>query len=392
MISDYIAQMVVGMIHTEIRMTVDKTIVKRYAGLEESKDPFLTDKRFMESVWERPTLSMPDVFLENSVIYYARLDMDLETAILVGPVCVMGNMVEAERWMGRNHGIADTIRVPYCDITAFLNGILLLYYDGTGREISIQELCRYHGISGWDKKKSSDEFHKTIFQRREEGKLHNPYEHEQRKLMSIQEGRLKELEACQKEVWTGELGKVAENPMRQEKNMSIIVIVLASRAAIRGGLSAEFAFSLADHDIIQIERMNDIIAIRAATLEYEMEFARLVNRQQSAKNLYVKKAEEYVYLHLHETMRVSEIADVLKINSDYLTRVFQKEKGMSVHQYIQTEKMREAERLLSYSDYSISEIAAFLAFSSQSHFSKCFLKKYGETPAAYRRNVKRERI
>lgn len=386
MVSDYIIRMVVGMIHGEIRLTAHKSIVKRYANSKESQDPFLTDKDFMQSVWDRPPLPMPDIFSENSMIYYARLDINSENTMLIGPVCVMGNMVEAEQWMQKAHGIGDNAAIPYCDMTAFLNGILLLYYEGTGREISIQELCAYHGISGFDKEKSENEFHKTMFLRKEEKKLHNPYEHEQRKLMSIQEGRLEELKACQKEVWTGELGRVAENPMRQEKNMSIIVIVLASRAAIRGGLSAEFAFSLADHDIIQIERMNDLIAIRAATLQYEMEFAKLVNRQQRAKNLYVKKAEEYVYLHLHETIRVSDIAKTLGINSDYLTKVFKKEKGISVQQYIQEEKMKEAERLLSYSSYSISEIAAFLSFSSQSHFSKCFRKIYGETPAVYRKN------
>ena len=392
MISDYIVEIAVRMLHTEIRITANKSIVKKYAGLEESQDPFVTDEKFLQTVWERKPLSMPDIFSEYSMIYYARLDIDIDTSMLIGPVCITGNMAEAEQCMRKAHGISDMVRVPYCDMTTFLNGILLLYYEGTGREISMQELCKYHGISGWDKEKSINEFYNTMFQRKEEGKLHNPYQHEQRKLRSIQEGRLKELAACQKEVWTGEIGKVAENPMRQEKNISIIVIVLASRAAIRGGLSAELAFSLADHDIIQIERMNDMIAIRAATLEYEMEFARLVNRQQSSKNLYVKKTEEYVYLHLHEPMRVYDIAKQLKIHPDYLTKVFQREKGISVYKYIQSEKMREAEKLLSYSDYSVSEIAAFLSFNSQSHFSKCFRKIYGDTPAAYRRNVKKERI
>lgn len=392
MISDYIAKLAVRMLHTEIRITADKTIVKRYAGLEENQDPFLTDKGFLQTVWERKPLSIPDIFSEYSMIYYARLDIDSKTSVLAGPVCVMENMGEAEQWMRKAHGIADDVRIPYCDMTAFLNGILLIYYEGTGREISVEELCKYHGISGWNKEKDIEKFQKNVFRRKEEGKLHNPYQHEQRKLKSIQEGRLKELAECQKEVYTGELGKVAENPLRQEKNISIIVIVLASRAAIRGGISAELAFSMADHDIIQIERMNDLIAIRAATMEYETEFARLVNRQQSTTNLYVKKAEEYVYLHLHEPIHVSDIARALKIHPDYLTKVFQREKGISAHEYIQSEKMREAEKLLSYSDYSVSEIAAFLSYNSQSHFSKCFRQIYGETPAAYRRNIKEERI
>ena len=68
MISDYIAKLVVRMLHTEIRITADKTIVKRYAGLEENQDPFLTDKGFLQTVWERKPLSIPDIFSEYSMI------------------------------------------------------------------------------------------------------------------------------------------------------------------------------------------------------------------------------------------------------------------------------------------------------------------------------------
>ena len=99
MISDYIVEMAVRMLHTEIRITANKSIVKKYAGLEEGQDPFLTDEKFLQTVWERRSLSIPDIFSEYSTIYYARLDIDSETSMLIGPVCVMGNITEAEQFM-----------------------------------------------------------------------------------------------------------------------------------------------------------------------------------------------------------------------------------------------------------------------------------------------------
>ena len=47
-------------------------------------------------------------------------------------------------------------------------------------------------------------------------------------------------------------------------------------------------------------------------------------------------------------------------------------------------KVVEAKRLLEISDKSLEQIAAYLGFSSQSHFQNAFRKHTGITPGAYR--------
>ena len=44
--------------------------------------------------------------------------------------------------------------------------------------------------------------------------------------------------------------------------------------------------------------------------------------------------------------------------------------------------------MLRFSDERIGDIAEYLGFSSQSHFSNLFMKKYGQSPAEYRRKNK----
>ena len=46
---------------------------------------------------------------------------------------------------------------------------------------------------------------------------------------------------------------------------------------------------------------------------------------------------------------------------------------------------RHAARMLQYSDYTISQIAQYFGFSSQSYFGTCFQTWYGMTPNAYRK-------
>ena len=98
------------------------------------------------------------------------------------------------------------------------------------------ELCSYHGFPADELDLARKELNSLVFSTRESEIPHNPYSHEARKLKSIEDGCPEQLKKCQEEVWVGRLGKVADTPLRQEKNIAIIVIVLASRAAIRGGL------------------------------------------------------------------------------------------------------------------------------------------------------------
>jgi two-component system response regulator YesN len=68
------------------------------------------------------------------------------------------------------------------------------------------------------------------------------------------------------------------------------------------------------------------------------------------------------------------------LNADYLTRIFKKETGSTVKEYITSEKMKEAKRLLRTTQLPVSFIAAKLGYCNFSHFSYTFKKVMGYTP------------
>jgi AraC-like DNA-binding protein len=273
-------------------------------------------------------------------------------------------------------------------MNTFLNGIILLNHCLSGQKIYFDELCKVNGITGEEMNWAKNDISNVIFYHQEKEVPHNPYDHEVRKLDSIQNGDLELLLKCQREIWVGELGKVAGDPVRQAKNMAIIVIVLASRAAIRGGLAAELSFSMADGFIINIENMNNVAKIQAATIQTEIEFANTVKQmndyKNKNKNMLVEKAKDYIFKNLHSNIRVSKIGVELSVNKDYLSSVFSREEGITIQQYICREKIKQGEDLLKYSDYTIYDISNYLSFSSQSHFGQCFKKIIGITPKQYR--------
>ena len=382
----YVIERIISIIHSEIRLVgKDGHIRERFGNLPEKEDPFCTDPSFLHACLARPPLPLPDIFTEHTYIYYALLRLPGGTSLLAGPVQVIRGTHDPASWMAAKHAVpVPQLKLPYCDAGTFLNGILLLCHSLTGKEISINDLCVYHGFP--EKDLAHKELNRLVFASQESEIPHNPYSHEARKLKSIEEGSLELLQKCQEEVWVGELGRVADTPLRQEKNIAIIVIVLASRAAIRGGLLPELAFSMADSFIIRTERMTDILQIRSASRQFEEEFAVSVHNlhKSISKNKYVDLAKEYVYRHLHSAISIGEISRYAGLNKDYLSLLFSRCEGITLQHYIRREKIRQAEYMLKYSDEKMDEIAAHLAFCSQSHFSHCFKEETGMTPSQYK--------
>jgi AraC-like DNA-binding protein len=96
---------------------------------------------------------------------------------------------------------------------------------------------------------------------------------------------------------------------------------------------------------------------------------------------------------MHSKIVVSELADDLHVSLEYLSTLFRKTEQTTISEYILKEKVRLAENLLIYSEYTIEKIGLYLGFSSQSHFGKVFKKYTGFTPNVYRkRNMKKDFI
>lgn len=381
MVDEFFLKSLIQITHGEIRLIDKERDIRRIGQTKEEEDPFFTDEIFFNDVLERRPEASIDIFWEDDV-YYARVRRKgIQGWILAGPVQTVVGAAPALKIAQKHKIQAASYRLPYCELKTFLEAMKLLLYEETGEKVCLSEL--------YTKQQPEPEQQKFFEKKRwmeKGGHLHNPYQHEQKKLGSIRAGNLKLLEECQNEVWPGEIGQLADNPLRQEKNLSIVVISIACRAAIDGGVAAQKAFSMSDVFISNIERMTQVLPIQAAVVEYEREFARAVEqvKHDSEHNRYVERAKEYVAEHIDESIRVVQIGEALGINENYLTGLFHKYEGITLQHYIRKEKVRQAKELLLYSSYSCSEIAALLCFSTQSHFSSAFKREVGMTPAKYR--------
>ncbi|WP_162011711.1 helix-turn-helix transcriptional regulator [Streptococcus sp. S784/96/1] len=235
-----------------------------------------------------------------------------------------------------------------------------------------------------------------LFNNREHAQHHNSYQQELREQNSIAQGDLVKLKQSWEEVYTGEIGILADNELRNFKNLAIVVITLASRSAMKGGVPPEIAYSMSDQFISAVETLTSLEEIIAHIRQSEIEFTLLVKQYTKQNSLlispsdsaffhpFVTKAQTYITEHLHQPITSEEVAQAIPCSSSYLTQLFQKELNTSIQNYIYQEKMTYAEQLLIYTELSLSEITTSLGYSSQSYFGKVFKKFSNYSPLYYR--------
>lgn len=97
----------------------------------------------------------------------------------------------------------------------------------------------------------------------------------------------------------------------------------------------------------------------------------------------------YINDHIHEKITVENLTHITGIHRNKLYRIFRANFDMTISDYIEKERLRRAVIYLESSNYSTSEIASTMGYSSQSHFITIFKKHYGCTPTQHLKNIKR---
>ena len=92
----------------------------------------------------------------------------------------------------------------------------------------------------------------------------------------------------------------------------------------------------------------------------------------------------YVNAHYMDKLTLDSIADYVGLNREYLSRLFSKETGIGLFQYINEVRMKRAgEMIRSNKQVYIKEVAAAVGFDDPYFFSRKFKDFYGKTPSEY---------
>ena len=226
---------------------------------------------------------------------------------------------------------------------------------------------------------------------REEEYAHAPYLPELEFYAYIKAGNVKKVhEFCSEPLHLKKgLGILSDNNLQHFKYHFVVTAALIARYCIEGGMALPTAYSLSDFYIKKVDKCRapeDVSRLHDIMCEdYATRMAELLNSE--IKSRHIVTTVDYIYDHLNQVIKVSDIADICGISQAHLSRQFKKETGYSVSEYAMKIKINTAANMLEYSNLSISQIASQFAFSSQSHFAECFKQYKGTTPSSYRHDM-----
>ncbi len=108
------------------------------------------------------------------------------------------------------------------------------------------------------------------------------------------------------------------------------------------------------------------------------------NSSSKLDQTFIKKTVAVIEENMDmEQMSVSFLADKTGMSYSSFSKKIKAVTNLTVTEFIKDIKMQHAEQLLLSNQYSVSEIASKVGYSSMAYFRKAFKEKYGTTPTQY---------
>lgn len=352
-----------------------------YGVLAEQSNPLILSEELRELLKNRiMNQKTPVIYQDENKVIFCGMREKMTKMLLLGPICIEDmSYVEIHRYC-KAYQIENEQCPPKLKLQNLLALLELLSYIKIEEKYEDEEILDANGLI--EKQEIGLEADVRIDT---EDIYHHTYQEEVKTIDYIREGNLEEVVGAV-ELLASTAGKLSENEIRNERNLGICSITLATRAAIEGGAVPAKAYKLSDlyiNKIDQCKRMTEIFEYRKRSL---YDFAKLVveERAKRANSRYTEQCKEYIRKYYHQKIYISDIAKALGISESHLSRIFKKETGESIQEYSMHMRIERAENLLKYSEASLTEISEYLCFSSQSHFGKVFKVYKNMTPKQYR--------
>jgi len=169
-------------------------------------------------------------------------------------------------------------------------------------------------------------------------------------------------------------------PLEKEKEL----IVVLSRAAIKGGGDAERIFGWNYQYIKEIQHKNRIDHLVNWLNLVLKRFSEEVFDSTDIKHINaIYKAKKYLKLNYMKKITQEEVAQSVGFSPAYFSKIFKQETGESFSSYLNYMRIENSKKFLQYSEISLIDAANMVGFEDQSYYSKVFKKLIGVTPGRW---------
>lgn len=228
-----------------------------------------------------------------------------------------------------------------------------------------------------------------LYAQKESGFIRTAFQSEFARYAVISSGNVesvkKNMAVIRKNFFEGK-GELSDHPVRNVMYHFVVSVAMVSRVCVESGMNHDVAYTLSDIYIRRGDKTTTIEGLIDLLEEMQIDFATRMRelKKEEVYSIHIRKSVDYIQEHLEEKLSVKEIAQRVGLSPDYYAKLFYKEMGVTVKDYVAEAKVSTAANMLIYSEHSYLDIALTLGYSSQSAFINVFKKYRGVTPKEYR--------
>ena len=102
----------------------------------------------------------------------------------------------------------------------------------------------------------------------------------------------------------------------------------------------------------------------------------------------MQKVKSFIEQNKFKKISLEDAADVVRLSSKYLSRVFKEQMDVGFNEYKLKIKIGQSQELLLKSGHTVDQISEKLGYENTESFIRQFKKIVGETPAQYRKKAR----
>jgi AraC-like DNA-binding protein len=138
------------------------------------------------------------------------------------------------------------------------------------------------------------------------------------------------------------------------------------------------------HHDVALPTSHALLAWCLHELHLETERSALDTPEQGRRSF--EEIRAYIADHLHVNLARSQVSKTFSISEDHLTRLFRMYAQTGFVEFVRSQRLHLAERLLATTRLSVKEVGAACGFNLSAYFIKRFREEYGTTPAQWRKS------
>ena len=223
-------------------------------------------------------------------------------------------------------------------------------------------------------------------QYREEEFYHLSPQFEAQLLSFVGDGNVEEVRRCLCKPLDGHFGVASfEGPLRSYKNIFIAALSSLSDRVIECGLDSEEIRTQSEAYMREVEARESLQGIFSLARSIYVEYTKKVHQARFTSYCHsIARCIAFIEGHFSEELSLQRLAEEVNLERSYLSRLFTKEVGIGVAQFLRERRLREARSLLRWTLLPIADVAIACGFTNRSHFSTVFAQSVGCSPGRFR--------